>query len=257
MTFRKAGTAGRGALLALLGALFLQGTLWADEPEVRYCFNDWPPYARMEGEIAAGISIDILREASARAGVAASFVELPWNRCLEMVRSGELDAVIDAVERPEYLQGPTSFSYYTNTVWVREEFPTDSLDFEALRGRNIGLIDGYKYPDDLRSELRRAGMTIGYSVNDRANIRKLAFDRVDAIIGDFVSTLIFAQENDLKLKPLTPTHSADRLYTSFNRDRGEIHARIDAALAAMIADGSIDRVYRRYLGKSLDEIAPR
>ena len=257
MTFRKAGTASRGVLIGLLGVLFLQGTLRADEGQVRYCFNDWPPYARMEGESAVGISIDILREATERAGMAAMFLELPWNRCLEMVRGGELDAVIDAAERSEYLQGPTSFSYYTNTVWVRDDFPADSLDFDALRGKTMGLIDGYKYQDSLWSELRGAGMMIDYSVNDRANIRKLAFARVDAIIGDFVGTLTFAQENDLKLKPLTPTHSADRLYASFNRDREEIHARIDAALAAMMADGSVDRVYRRHLGKSLDEIGPR
>lgn len=256
MNFRKTKTTGRGALLALLGILVMQGPLRAGDPEVRYCFNDWPPYAQMAGKNAEGISVDILREATVRAGMAARFLELPWNRCLDMVRSGEMDAVIDAAKRPEYLQGPNSFSYYTNTVWVRDDFPADSLDFGAFQEKTIGLINGYKYPDSLWSELRSAGMIIVYSVDDGANIRKLAFARVDAIIGDFVGTLTFAKENDLKLKPLSPTHSADRLFPSFNRNKGELHSRIDAALAAMIADGSIDRVYRRHLGMSLGEIGP-
>lgn len=248
--------AGRVALAALLAIAGLQGTLRADEGKVRYCFNHWPPYAEMAGETAGGISVEILREATARAGMTASFLEIPWNRCLEMVRKGEIDAVVDAMERPEYLQGKTSFSYYTNTFWVRRDFPSDRLDMAALAAKTVGLVDGYKYPDTVWSDLDKAGAKVDYSVDDGANIRKLAFGRVDAIIGDFVGTLDFVEKNGLRLKPLSPTHSADRLYTSFNKDRADLLSRVDAALAAMLADGSVDRIYRRRLGKTFNEIKP-
>lgn len=256
MTFRNADRVARGILFHCLAVAGLVGAAWAEEPQVRYCFNDWPPYAMMTDGEAGGISVEILREATKRAGMKANFVELPWKRCLEMVRRGSLDAVIDAAERPDFRQGEVSFSYYTNTFWVREDFPIDSLDFTALAGKTIGVIDGYVYPDALMEDIGRAGMRIETSIDDGTNIRKLAFGRVDSIIGDYVATLRFAEENGLALKPLAPTHSADRLYPSFNKDRADLHKQIDERLAGMMADGTIEAIYRRYLGKSLDDIWP-
>ena len=37
----------------------------ADEPVVRFCFNDWPPYSRSDESGPHGISVDVLREAHA------------------------------------------------------------------------------------------------------------------------------------------------------------------------------------------------
>lgn len=224
---------------------------------VRYCFNFWFPYTREVDGRVEGISIDILREATARAGMRAEFAQLPWKRCLETVRRGEIDAVVDAAERPDLLQGPTSFSVYTNTFWVREDFPADEFDPAALAGKEIGLVDGYLYPEKLWEDLRSLGATIDSSVDDGTNIRKLAFGRVDAIIGDYVSTLVFVRENGLKLKPLSPSHSADRLYPSFNAERSMLQANIDSVLAEMVADGAVDRIYRRHLGQALQDILPQ
>ncbi len=177
------------------------------------------------------------------------FVELPWKRCLEMVRRGELDAVIDAAERPEFLQGPTSFSLYSNTIWVNGEAPAGVHGFGDLRGKTIGLIDGYVYPDSLTADIGAAGLTIEYSVDDETNLRKLAFGRVDAVVGDLVSTTVLIRDRGLtNLRPILPSHSADRLYPSFARDRKAAHAAFDSALEAMMQDGFIDSVYEKHIG---------
>jgi len=226
-------------------------------PPVRFCFNNWVPYAVADDTGIHGITVAVLTEAARRADLAATFEELPWKRCLEMVRQGRLDAVVDAADRPEFLQGPASYSVYTNTIWVGAETRMESLAFEALSGKKMGLVDGYSYPDQLMVQLQASGLKIDYSVDDATNIRKLAFGRVDSIVGDFVGTLLFAREHGLNIHPLTPNHSFDRLYPSFNKTRADLQRAIDKSLAGMIADGSIDRIYRKHIGIGFEEAVGR
>ena len=85
----------------------------------------------------------------------------------------------------------------------------------------------------------------------------LAFGRVDAIIADLVSTLSFAREHGLSIHPLIPDHSVDRLYPSFNPERPDLHRALDAALADLIDDGTVDRAYRNHLGVGFEDVVRR
>ena len=237
-------------------ALFSPGLSAAEAP-VRFCFNNWAPYAVADNTGFHGISVAVLTQAAERAGLTATFEELPWNRCLEMVRQGWFDAVLDAADRSEFLQGPTSYSVYSNTIWVTTGVKQTDLAFDALHGKKIGLVDGYSYPDQLMEQLQAFELKIDYSVDDATNIRKLAFGRVDSIVGDFVSTLLFAREHGLEVHPLVPSHSFDRLYPSFNTAQASMQRKIDKSLAAMIADGSIDKIYRKHIGIGFEEAVGR
>lgn len=239
--------------LALCSSAVANGGAEAQtEHSVRFCFSNWAPYAVWDDTGANGISVDILRTAAQRAGLSAQFEELPWNRCLEMVRQGRIDAVIDAAGRDEFLQGPTSYSEYTNTFWTRVDGNLSELSFEKLRGKKIGLVNGYSYPEELTREIESAQLVVDRSVDDATAIRKLAFGRVDIIVGDYVGTLLFARKHNLKIRPLSPTHSSDRLYPSFHPSRGDLQRAIDHALQTMQADGSIKRIFKTHLGLDIN-----
>ncbi len=77
------------------------------------------------------------------------------------------------------------------------------------------------------------------------------------IVADLASTQHLVRTHRLKLRALMPTHSADRLYPSFGRERAELHRRIDAVLAQMLRDGTVERVYQRVLGISYTDLLPR
>lgn len=247
-------TIGMAFMLTLSLAIFSSFAARSEDGVVAFCFNEWPPYAQMVDGKPGGISVEILREAAVRAGLRPAFVELPWNRCLQNVRDGLTDAVIDAATREEFLQGPSSFSVYTNTFWVRADDPVQVFDVTALRDHRIGLVDGYIYPEDLSAMLRPPAYQVEFSVDDSVNVRKLAFRRVDAIIGDYIATTLLARENGYSLRALQPPHSFDRLYPSFNKDRAGLQERIDAALAAMLEEGFVDRLYRSRFNISLYEL---
>ena len=222
--------------------------------EARFCFNDWPPYTSVDEEGAVGISVEVLTEAATRAGYQPVFTELPWNRCLELVRDGTIDAVVDAAHRPLYLQGPASFSVYSNTIWVAETSAQTAPDLAAFSGQRFGFVAGYEYPQAILNSFAEHQIEIAYSVDDAANIRQLAYDRVDAIVGDFVGTLLYAEENDLPIRPLYPSHSVDRLYPSFNAELPDMQRAFDAAIQQMLDDGSIDAIYQQHIGVSFSEV---
>jgi ABC-type amino acid transport substrate-binding protein len=222
---------------------------------VSFCFNEWPPYASTVDGEAVGLSVDILRESARRAGFEPRFVALPWKRCLQMVENGEIDAVMDAAERPQFIHGEVSFSVYTNVFWVRAADGPSSFEQAAREGGRLGIVAGYVYGDALEEMFERSGMAIDKSVDDGTNIKKLGFGRTDIIVADYASTRLFATENNLDLRALLPAHSLDRLYASFHVGRREKMEKIDRALRAMCAEGWIRNAYIAALGHGLDVIS--
>jgi len=162
--------------LVLVGALLSSSPMTApagaaEDGAIRFCFNDWPPYSYVRDGKDQGISVDILREAARRAGLEPSFTELPWKRCLALVEAGEFDAVMDAAQRDEFLQGDVSPTIYTNTLWVRADDPATSIDVDNLGGRSIGLISGYKYGEILDACFNKPNVHKEYSKDDPTNIK--------------------------------------------------------------------------------------
>ncbi len=187
-------------------------------------------------------------------GVSLGFHNLPWNRCLEMVRQSEMDGVLDAAKRPEFLQGPASFSLYTNTFWVHRNSESQTFDADALVGKTVGLVSGYTYPEDLIKMLEAAKASIDYAVDDETNIRKLAFGRVDTIVADYANTTSIAHSKNLNIRPLSPTHSSDYLYPTMNAALVSEQRSLNAALEDLLAEGVVDQIYRNHLGVGFDEL---
>jgi polar amino acid transport system substrate-binding protein len=232
----------------IAGATWLPGTAMANETQgavVVFCYSSWPPYAHVRDGAMDGLSVRVLKEAALRAGLRAEFHDRPWKRCLNEVRHGRMDAVIDAAARDGFLYGPTSFSTYTNTFWVRQDSTLQEFTLDAFQGKLVGMVDGYAYPDALS---KNPPFSVDFSVDEQTMLRKLATERVDAVVADLVSTTRNASMNKLAVRPLLPSHSVDRLYPSFHKNRRELHARIDAALRQMLDDGFIDAVYQELLG---------
>lgn len=254
--FECIGTAKHRSALVAGMVLFLtlsaMGTARGDG--LRFCFNEWPPYVATEDGKATGITIDVMREAGTRSGLTMSFHELPWNRCLEMVRQGVFDGVLDAAKRPEFLQGPASFSAYTNTFWVHHDSVLQRFDADALQGRSVGLVDGYTYPEALMELLEQANARIDYALDDESNLHKLAFGRIETIVADYASTMSLAQKRKLNVRPLAPTHSSDHLYPSFNSGRAAEQKLLNDAVEQLLRDGVVDRIYRNHLGVGFSEV---
>ncbi|MDJ0833230.1 MAG: transporter substrate-binding domain-containing protein [Gammaproteobacteria bacterium] len=238
--------------ICTLSLWLFSGRALAAQEALQLCFNQWPPFAMYEQMAFRGISIDIIKEASRRLEQPVEFVELPWKRCLQNVEDGTMDAVIDAADRDEFIQGPVSISIYSDTFWVHADSSFRSLT--DLKDRSIGLVDGYNYSQtvtDLISELNLSSET---AVDDQGNIRKIAFKRVDTGIADLVSTFDYIKIHQLNLRPILPPVSVDKLYLSFSKQRAEAQEKYNQQFEVLLEEGFVDKVYQRYIGQSFSEL---
>ena len=75
----------------------------ADNPVIRvHNETNWPPYNfNVDGE-PTGFSIDYMRLLAKQVGLQVEFVSGPdWNEFLDMMRSGDLDVMLNIVDTPE------------------------------------------------------------------------------------------------------------------------------------------------------------
>lgn len=228
--------------------LLMSGAATARENVISYCFVHWPPFTIDDGSAApTGISVDIVGEATRRAGYTAQFTALPWKRCLGSVLDGRYDAALDSARRRGFLQGSVSFSFSANALWVRHSAADAAyLGPEQLFGRRVGVVAGYKIDPALLAERR---ILTEEAPSDLINLRKLDAGRVDYALASLMTGNQLARQYNFNIRPLAPLLYVNRLFPAFNRDRGARQAALEAALAAMMADGSIDATYRRYTGQ--------
>jgi polar amino acid transport system substrate-binding protein len=230
--------------LALL-AFLLPGLAWA-EP-LSACFVAWPPYeATVEGK-PAGLSIEVMTEAARRAGYQIQFTERPWQRCLADVAEGGTDLFLDGSDYPAYLRGHNPTAAFVNAFFVRADDPLQRYDgLAALEGRSIGLVRTYKYPVEIRS---RPGLQVNLAPEtDAQQAAMLAAGRFDLLLGDLINIRALATEQHLAIRSLSPAYNATPLYPHFNQGEALPMHRIDEAIGSMLADGTIDRIYRNRIG---------
>ena len=56
--------------------------------------NNAPPYRIIKGKNYSGIYIDIINEVAKEAGIQLKFVEVPYQRALEEMKSGKIDIML-------------------------------------------------------------------------------------------------------------------------------------------------------------------
>lgn len=234
----------RNGLLAF--ALLAVSPIAAASASVSFCFNDWPPYTLMNDQGADGITVQIVKRAAEMLGLEARFHVHSWDECLQKVKDGEYDVILDAAKRDAYLQGPTSFNSYTDTFWVRNDSMVNRYD--ELAGGKVALVKGYKYADSLMSHIDDLGLEVVRGDDDPSNIRDLVDGKLDAVVADLASTFVYTNENKLQVHPILPPFSVDLLYASFNRERVTLQQAFDRAFAQLIDQGYVDEVYKDSIG---------
>ncbi len=233
-------------IVFLIVASTLSGVRAATDDNVTVCFNDWPPYTRMTDTGASGISVEVVEQAAALLNRKVRFVEREWNECLEKVEQGEYDAILDAAKREAYLQGPASFSLYSDTFWVSNA--RNISRYDQLRGGRVAMVTGYNYDDRLMAQLDDLDIEVVRGKDDPTNARDLAAGKYDAVVADLASTFAYSRDNELEIHPILPPFSYDRLYLSFNRERGEAQRDFDTAISQLLQNGAVDEIYQRLIG---------
>jgi polar amino acid transport system substrate-binding protein len=225
----------------------------------------WEPYAPFtfandQGE-ATGADIDLIKAIGDEIGCSVVPVELPWARIVREVEQGTLDVSTSTSWTPEREQWALFSEPYRESataIYVRRgEIPRFALqelaDVPAQKLR-LGVIVDYYYGEAVAEAVSDPAFAawLDGAPDYATNIRKLVSGRIDGFLVEDVAVM----EAELERMGLSERVEryplripGEKLRFMFSRKTVEpaTVAKVDAAVAAMRADGRLDAIRAKYL----------
>ncbi len=197
------------------------GSLQGKEKTLRVVYTDWYPYTFSHNGKPSGFELEIFQAVIQRMNYSASYVNFPWKRCLENMKSGEADVIISALktsDREEYILFPATYISVSRTVFFVRNGHNIRYDgkLEQLKNYTIGVIMGFTYGDefDKANYLHKDEAVDAYTL-----IMKLIYGRNDIIAEN--QAVITTRAKDMgfsdRIVPLSPPIHTQRLYVGFSK----------------------------------------
>jgi len=221
------------------------------------------PYNCAPDSSHPGFAVELAEAAFARSGLTLRYVTVRWKAAIERARDGRVDGVIAALrsDAPDFVFPEASIGEQAMGFLLRADNDWRFDSFESLRGRRIGVIEGYSYGADADAVFAAAdGLSLDWLSSGAAlagNIVKLAHGRVDIVIDDR-SVIAWALrkralDGETPALALSPdVLSSAPAYVAFTPSaRGRaLAATFDAGMAQIQASGAAGAIRARYFGPS-------
>ncbi len=181
--------------IAMLFGLLNGSVAFADaKVRIKICTDEnmWLPFTfKNKNGLAAGVHVDIVRQALNNLGYLAQFTPLPWKRCLSETEEGKWDGIVSVSykdERAVFLHYPDDAktaerSEYriTQAEYVVITYKDDPYEYDGnpeSLPQPIRLPAGYSIVDDLKQK----GIIAETAKGDQNNFAKLVRDKKGVVI---------------------------------------------------------------------------
>lgn len=205
------------------------------------------PWAHVDrGEVVSGLHRDLGEALAERLELPVRFLVLPRRRISEALQQGQADLLCAML--PTWLPGPFD--------WTRPFIPDTELvlslrsaprpaRLSALAGQRIGTVAGYIYPE--LDRVLGKDFVRDDAPNSSANLRKLNLGRMQHATANrlFVDYQRRQGQLGVELHPYLVIASYDTHCALSRRGRVTL-AQVDQAIAALQADGGLQRLLDRY-----------
>jgi len=206
----------------------------------------FPPYEFKEGEKFVGIDVEIAEAIAEKLGSKLEVVDMEFDSIITSVQEGETDFGMAGMtvtdERKEQVDFTSSYATGVQSVIVKEDSTIASID--DLEGKKIGVQLGttgdFYATDDYGAE-----NVTQYGKGADAVIALTGGD-VDAVIIDNEPAKAFVAANE-GLKILDTEYAVEDYAIAVKKGNTELLDKINGALEALAADGTIDNIVAKYI----------
>ncbi|WP_269531128.1 ABC transporter substrate-binding protein [Chitinimonas sp. BJYL2] len=224
----------------------------------------WNPDLPYAGQDASGkligSDIELLQALLQRMDCRAQFVQMPWARALVELEHGKLDILPGAfktAERERYARFSQAYSRIPNVLFVATK-KLPSYRFSRLADLigtdfRLGVQIHVSYGPEFEALKHQPGFRERLTpVTQRHSAWKmLALDRIDGLIADEVTALLelkaLGLEQEIRKTSLIVSSDAAHIALSRKTTDEAFLIRFDAALDAIIADGTYLSIMQRHL----------
>jgi len=250
----------RTRLLAVALAITLLATPALAKNPLFIADIDFAPYAMISEGQPAGIDVEVLAEASRRAGLTLDIQFKPWDELIAMVKSGECDGAFSLFRTPErekvamFMEAtPVHYSDYVLFTKVGNKFSFRSYD--DLSDKTIGRVAGTNLGDDFEAALTNGTLTIKEYPDLATGLRGLLMGEIDAYAGNIdvtytrlktmgmTSAIVYLPK---KLASQRPAYLVMSRASKF-KDKDRLIQALEQQLDLMRKDGTYNKIAKRYL----------
>jgi polar amino acid transport system substrate-binding protein len=221
---------------------------WATNPA-------YPPYDWVNAQGAYdGAAAEVL-ELVLPAGYKLEPSMVPWKRAQELAKSGKVDLLVNFRKTPEretWLQFSVNPTFSNPVaIFVREDRRISFANWDQLKGLKGGVSLGDTFGNGFDEYLAK-NLTVEVAPSVNENFKKLDAGRIDWFVSGVYMGLAWLSQASLHpIVALTPYVSNDSIYLGMSKlsPHLDLLADIDRKLAALKADGTLDRLLARNLKK--------
>lgn len=241
----------------LLAVAFLSTCVLANNsnmPILKYSVSgssSWYPYYIPNNPESPGLISELLPQLLSRAKIQGQNIPLPPNRTNQALDKGTLDFDIVSPSwfehgdfGPMFVQSEPIMAIKEHLITL-EQNQSQWADMSSVKGKEIGTVMGYLYHNDkdfIRVDFK----------SEQELIKALHRGRIQAAISGDDTALYWS--NQLKL-PIAfgAEHSSGFLVFRLRKERADLLARINDAIAELKADGTIDQLIAKYTQSNSNE----
>ncbi|ODT66948.1 MAG: amino acid ABC transporter [Pelagibacterium sp. SCN 63-23] len=190
----------------------------------------------------AGYEIDLAQAVCEKAGLSCEFIVNDWDSIIPNLLAGNYDAIMAGMSITEERLQTINFS--------DEYFPPDpsryvalagaGINFDPLSGARIGVQGGTIQAGYAEAELSKDNTVVAFTTADQA-VADLAAGNLDAIFADgaYVDPIVSASNGAIEYTG-PEIMIGEGMAVGLRKEDGELAAKLNEAIAALKADGTVD-----------------
>jgi cystine transport system substrate-binding protein len=216
-----------------------------------------PPWSLIDDKLQpSGYDIEVAKEVAKRIGVAkVVFVADSFKNFVEALKVGKYDMVMSDLtptpERAKQVDFAAPYGVEDFHIFVLSS-NTDIKEKSDLKGKKVGVTTGSSNELWARSNLKESDIRTydngGFVFNDLGN------GRIDAVISSHFGGMKYVTVNKLPIKEVGQPLIYQLSAPAMPKGQQPLKNAVSKAVNDMIADGTIDRLSRQWVGKNFDMV---
>ncbi|MDQ5986425.1 MAG: L-cystine-binding protein FliY [Syntrophus sp. SKADARSKE-3] len=188
-----------------------------------------------------GFDIDVAKEMARRLGVKAVFIDVPWDKIIETLRSGACDAIVSSMaitsEREALVDFTEPYYYSRAHLFVRKGAVLKKV--REAKGKVIGCSRATTYEQDARR--LEAGKVV-LCENDEVALEQLVLKNVDAVITDEIIGMYSIRYLQMPIMPLGDSLRSEHIAVAVRKNDTALLKAINRIIKDMREKGIIRKL---------------
>lgn len=195
-----------------------------------------------------GYDVDIIKAVAQKAGVPIKIVNTPWTGIFAALNNGDVDLIISGVTINDKRKQSYDFTapYFEARQLIAVPKDSSVKTLKDLAGKKIGVVNGSTGDDIASRQFGKTNSDIRRFESTPVVISELVNNGLDAAIGDN-GVISFRAQDHKQLKTVNdPSFPKEFFGIVVKQGNKALLDKLNAGLAAVKADGSYAKIYKKW-----------